>query len=62
MLKDQAGTSTTVTLADGGKIQKSAEVAPAELIVGTFIMASGVRNGAVYQATQIQILPPPQER
>jgi len=62
VLKDQAGASTTITLADGGKIQKSAEVAPAELIVSTFIMASGVRNGAVYQATQIQILPPPQER
>ena len=60
VLKDQAGTNTTVTLVDNGKIQRSAEVAPAALIVGTFIMASGVRNGAVFQATQIQILPAPQ--
>jgi hypothetical protein len=57
VLKDQNGASTTVTLADNGKIQKSAEVALAELAVGTFIMAGGVRNGAVFQATQVQILP-----
>ena len=62
VLKDQAGARTTVALGGNGKIQKSAEVAPAELTVGMFIMASGVRNGAVFQATQIQILPAPQER
>jgi hypothetical protein len=62
VLKDQAGASTTVVLAGNGKIQKSAEVAPAELTVGTFIMASGVRNGEVYQATQVRILPAPPER
>jgi hypothetical protein len=62
VLKDQDGASTTVTLAGNGKIQKSAEVAPAELTVGTFIMAIGVQNGEVYQATQVRILPVPQER
>lgn len=62
VLKDQAGTSTTVTLAGNAKIQKSAEVAPAELMIGTFIMASGVRHGEVYQATRVQILPAPQAR
>lgn len=62
VIKDQAGASTAVTLAGTGKIQKSAEVAPAELTVGTFIMASGVRKGEVFQATQVQILPAPQAR
>jgi hypothetical protein len=61
VIKENSGASTTVTLADGGKIQKLAEVAPAELIVGAFIMASGARNGAVLQATQVQILPAPQK-
>jgi hypothetical protein len=61
VLKEQSGTSTTVTLADSGKIQKLAEAAPAELTVGAFIMASGARNGAVLQATQVQILPAPQK-
>jgi hypothetical protein len=61
VLKEQSGTSTTVTLTDGGKIQKLAEAAPAELTVGAFIMASGARNGAVLQATQVQILPAPQK-
>ena len=51
---------TTVTLADNGKIQKSAEVALDALTVGTFIMAGGVRNGALFQAAQVQILPAPQ--
>jgi hypothetical protein len=60
VLKDQSGASTTVTLAGTGKIQKSAEVAPDELIVGTFILASGVREGEVFQATQVRIMPPPQ--
>ena len=62
VIKDQAGASTTVELAGSGKIQKSAEATPAELTVGTFIMASGARNGDVFQATQVQILPPPQQR
>lgn len=64
VLKGQsgAGTHTTVTLVGSAKIQKLAEVAPAELAVGMFVMASGVRNGALFQATQVHILPPPQER
>lgn len=60
VIKDQAGTTTTVELADDGKIQKSAEATPADLTVGTFIMASGVREGKVYQASQVQIMPAPQ--
>jgi hypothetical protein len=59
VLKEQGGTSTSVTLADKAKIQKSAEVGLAELSVGTMIMASGAQNGDVFEATQLRILPSP---
>jgi hypothetical protein len=60
VLKDKDGASITVQLAEGAKIQKSAEVAPAELTAGTFIFATGTQDGDIYQATQVQILPAPQ--
>jgi hypothetical protein len=59
VLKDQAGVSTTVQLTDSAKIQKQAEVPPAELTAGTFIFATGSHDGDIYQATQVQILPAP---
>jgi hypothetical protein len=61
VIKDQAGTSTTIALAENGKIQKSAEVTPAELTVGTFVVASGARNGALFQAAQVHIMAAPQD-
>jgi hypothetical protein len=62
VLKDKDGASTAVKLADDARIQKSAEVALADLTVGTFILAIGTQSGDVYQATQVQILPAPQDR
>jgi hypothetical protein len=62
VLKDKDGASTTVKLADDAKIQKSAEVALAELIAGTLILATGTQSGDVYQATQVRILPARQDR
>jgi hypothetical protein len=57
VLKDKADVSTTVQLADGAKIQKQAEVSPAELTAGMLIFATGTHEGEIYQATQVQILP-----
>jgi hypothetical protein len=62
VLKDKDGTSTTVQLAEGAKIQKQAEASLAELTAGTFIFATGMQDGDIYQATQVQILPAPQQR
>ena len=62
VLKDKDGASTTVQLAEGTKIQKQAEAALAELTAGTFIFATGTQDGDIYQATQVQILPVPQQR
>jgi hypothetical protein len=62
VLKDKDGVSTTVQLAEGAKIQKQAQASLADLTAGTLIFATGTQEGDTYQATQVQILPAPQQR
>ncbi|HEU5099638.1 MAG TPA: DUF5666 domain-containing protein [Roseiflexaceae bacterium] len=59
VLTEHGGASTSVTLADNAKIQKSAEVAPSDLTAGTMIMAKGTYEGEVFQATQLRVLSSP---
>lgn len=60
-VKEPSGDRTTVQPAANATIQKPSEVARDTLAAGMLILASGSQNGEVYTATQVQILPAPQQ-
>jgi hypothetical protein len=49
------GTTSTFTIASDARIQKSVEIQPADLKAGDTIFATGQLNGAVFEATAIQV-------
>jgi hypothetical protein len=49
------GQTTTVQLAANGQIQHQVPIGPADIHIGDLIFATGTQQGAVFEATQVQV-------
>lgn len=55
VVRDKAGTSTTIRLAADAKVYRQVAAQPSEIQAGDTIAAFGTRNGAILQADSIEI-------
>jgi hypothetical protein len=56
VVKQANGSTVTIAVADGARIQKQQAAKATDIQVGKTIMASGTRQGAVIEATQVRII------